>query len=159
VVGGPEADGYTLPGLRVVRLPVRPAWMGLIFVGGSFGTALRAWLENDFASPPGEWPWVTLWINLGGSLILGGVLEGLAGTGPDRGWRRGARLGFGTGLLGGFTTYSTFSVEVVQLFRSGVWLVAVGYALVSVVGGVLAAFGAIWTVRRLVRRWRAGGAR
>ena len=159
MVSGTAADGHTPPSARRVILPVRPAWLGLIWVGGTLGTGLRAWLENDFGPPPGQWPWVTLWINIGGSLILGVVLEALAKTGSDRGWRRGARLGVGTGLLGGFTTYGTFSVEVVHLFRSGDWLAAMGYALVSVAGGVLAAVGAMCGVSRLFRWWRGRGSR
>ena len=159
MVSGATSDGHRLPSPRRVLPPVRPAWLGLIWVGGSLGTALRAWLENNLGPPPGQWPWLTLWINIGGSLILGVVLQALAMTGPDRGWRRGARLCVGTGLLGGFTTYGTFSVEVVHLFRSGDWLVAMGYALVSVVGGVLAAVAAICAVSRLARWWRGRGSR
>lgn len=138
---------------------MRPAWLGLIAVGGGLGTALRAWLEGSFATPPGQWPWVTFWINLGGAFLLGVLLESLAETGADRGWRRGVRLGVGTGLLGGFTTYSTFSVEIVERLRAGAWAIGVGYGLASVVGGLGAAWLALWVTRRLLRPWRAGRAR
>lgn len=151
MVGGTE--GHTIPGLRV-HLPVRPAWLGVIFVGGTAGTALRAWLEAWLAPPAGHWPWVTLAINVVGALALGALLEILAETGRDRGWRRGLRLGVGTGVLGGFTTYSTFSVEILQLFRAGSWLFAVMYGLVTVVGGLAAAYGAIRLVRRVMRGYR-----
>lgn len=101
---------------------------------------------------------MTFWINLAGAFALAALLEVLAETGGDRGWRRGLRLGIGTGLLGGFTTYSTFSVEIVLLFRSGAWSIGAGYGLVSVVGGLVVALVATWVIRRLLRR-RAGGAR
>lgn len=126
-------------------------WLTLILVGGTAGTAARAWLEGAYAPPPGEWPWVTLGINVGGALLLGGLVTLLAVTGSDAGWRRGVRLGLGTGLLGGFTTYSTFSVETMELLRAS-WLLGVAYAVTTVVAGFLAALGASWSVVELARR-------
>lgn len=149
-----QPHGHTIPGLRMLRLPVRPAWLGVILLGGTVGTAVRAWLETLYTPGPGEWPWVTFWINVSGSFILAVLLEVLAETGPDRGWRRAVRLGIGTGVLGGYTTYSTFSVETVQLLRSGAWLVALGYAVGSVVLGLAVAFGGVRLVRRVLRRSR-----
>lgn len=143
---------HTIPGLRLLRLPVRPAWLVVIGVGGTGGTAVRAWLEAAFAAPAGSWPWVTFWINVGGSFLLGVLLEVLAETGRDVGWRRGLRLGLGTGLLGGFTTYSTFSVETVQLLDAGALLPGFGYAIGSVAGGLGAALLGTWIVRRLFIR-------
>lgn len=154
MVARSQARGHSVPGLGGVRLPVRPAWLGLILVGGSLGTALRAALEAAYAPPPGQWPWVTFWINVSGSFVLGALLQTLAETGEDRGWRRAARLGIGTGVLGGFTTYSTFSVETVQLARAGAWPAGAGYTLGSVVVGVLAAAVAMDGVRRVLRRRR-----
>lgn len=155
MVGSAGTDSHSIPGLRRVHLPVRPAWLAVIFVGGSAGTAVRAWLEGWLAPATGHWPWVTLAINVGGALVLGALLEVLAETGSDRGWRRGVRLGVGTGVLGGFTTYSTFSVEILQLFRAGSWIFAVLYALCTVIGGLAAAYGASRLVRRALRGWRA----
>lgn len=126
-------------------------WLALILAGGTVGTAVRAWLEGAYAPPPGEWPWVTLGINLGGALLLGALLATLAATGEDAGWRRGVRLGLGTGLLGGFTTYSTFSVETMELLRSSL-IVGVAYALTTVAAGFVVALGAAWTVGRLAAR-------
>lgn len=146
--------GHTIPGLRMLRIPVRPAWLGVILIGGTVGTAIRAWLEAAHPFVPGEWPWTTFWINISGALVLGVLLEVLAELGPDRGWRRGLRLGVGTGVLGGYTTYSTFAVETLQVLRSGAWLVALGYALGSVVLGLVAAFAGARLVRRLMRRYR-----
>jgi len=121
--------------------PGRPnwRWLVLILLGGAVGTSVRAWLEGAWPAQPGAWPWTTFWINIGGSLLLGLLLEGLAVSGPDAGWRRGVRLGVGTGVLGGFTTYSTFAVESVERLRDGSWPVGATYALVSVVVGILAA--------------------
>jgi CrcB protein len=132
----------------------------LIFVGAALGTTVRSILEGSWPAQPGSFPWTTFAINVCGSLLLGMLLEAIAESGRDSGWRRGLRLGVGTGLMGGFTTYSTFSVEAVLLLRSGHWLLATAYALASVVIGVLAAMLGVrlvrWTTRGLRR---ADGAR
>ncbi len=142
---------------------VHPRWLFLIFGGAAFGTTARSLLEGAWPATPGAFPWTTFWINAGGSLLLGVLLEAIAESGGDSGWRRGLRLGFGTGVLGGFTTYSTFSVETVLLLRSGNWLLATGYALASVVTGVVAAMLGVrlvrWTTRGLRRATVARSAR
>ncbi len=138
----------------MLRIPVRPAWLGVIFLGGAAGTATRAALEGAFPAAPGQWPWTTFWLNVSGALVLGILLEVLAGTGPDRGWRRGVRLGAGTGFLGGYTTYSSFALETFGLIRADAWLIAVGYALGSVVLGLVVAFLGARVVRRVLRRRR-----
>lgn len=109
----------TIPGRVVARLPVPPASLLLIAGGGMLGTLIRYGLATAHSVQAGVWPWVTFWINIVGSAVLGALLDGLAATGPDDGWRRRVRLAVGTGLLGGFTTYSTFSVEIVTLARAG----------------------------------------
>lgn len=120
----------------------------LIVIGGMAGTAVRASLEAWFPATVGQWPWATLWINISGSLLLGVLLETLAAF-DDAGWRRSVRLGVGTGFFGGYTTYSSFSVETVALLRGGDWLGGVGYAVFSVSIGILAALLAMLVVRRI----------
>ncbi len=139
----------------VARTPrYRPLTLVVIAAGASVGTAIRAGLSTAFPVAPGTWPWVTFWINLGGAFVLGALLQTLSSTGPDEGWRRLVRLGVGTGTLGGFTTYSTFSVETVQSLRAGEMPLGIAYALVSVVIGVSLAFAAMWLVR-----WTVGSLR
>nr|WP_281363960.1 CrcB family protein [Microbacterium immunditiarum] len=111
----------------------------LVAAGATVGTLLRASIELAFPHPPGEWPWATFVINVVGSFALGALIEALALSGPDTGRRRMLRLGVGTGMIGGFTTYSTFVVEIDQLASAGQVALAVAYALVSVVLGVVAA--------------------
>ncbi len=126
----------------------RAANAALILIGGMAGTALRAALEAAVPAAPGSWPWTTFWINVIGSALLATLTEWLAG-GEDVGWRRSVRLGVGTGALGGFTTYSTFSVETVGLLTGGQWVFGIGYALGSVLLGIAAATAAIALLRRL----------
>ncbi|MCE1173137.1 MAG: CrcB family protein [Propionibacteriales bacterium] len=126
----------------------RAANAALILIGGMVGTSLRAGLEAAAPAAPGAWPWTTFWINIAGSALLGVLLEWLAG-GEDVGWRRSVRLGVGTGVLGGFTTYSTFSVETVGLLAGGQWVFGLAYALGSAVLGIGVATAAIALLRRV----------
>lgn len=131
-----------------------PRLLVLIILGGSLGTAVRAWLESSFAAPAGTWPWVTFLINIAGSFLLGLLLEGLARTGADAGWRRRVRVGAGTGMLGGFTTYSTFGVETALLLDGGQLVTGVGYGLASVAVGLVAAWAGVEAARGLTGRVR-----
>ncbi|MGL6076375.1 MAG: fluoride efflux transporter CrcB [Fimbriiglobus sp.] len=106
-----------------------------VFAGGGTGAIFRAWVSRWLAQPDG-FPWATLAINVLGSAFLG-VLTVLCKDRPT--WF----LLLGTGFCGGFTTFSTFSVELVRLLESGHWLSALGYAGGSVLAGVLAAYVAI----------------
>ncbi|MDQ7992753.1 MAG: CrcB family protein [Propionicimonas sp.] len=125
------------------------ARLALVGIGGGLGTLLRWSLESAYPAIPGSWPWATFVINLTGALALGALLEGLAAAGPDTGRRRAVRLGVGTGVLGGYTTYSTFAVESVRLVGAGQGWLALGYALGSVLAGVACAAAGSWLVRRL----------
>lgn len=124
----------------------------LVAGGAVLGTTARAVLESTFAPAPASVPWVTLSINIAGSFLLGALLQLLTYAGPDSGWRRAVRLGCGTGVIGGFTTYSTFVLEIDQLARGGALGTAALYLLVSVVAGLAAAAGAIALVDRAARR-------
>jgi len=107
----------------------------LVALGGGVGAALR-WMVGGWAAGvfgPG-FAWGTWIINLSGSFLLGWLLARLGGD------HEPLRLLLGVGLLGGFTTFSTFSVELVAMINRGDVGLAAAYALSSVAGGVVAAF-------------------
>lgn len=133
--------------------PFRGLSSTVVFVGGALGTAIRAALEAAMPAQPGGWPWTTFAINVSGSFLLGLLLETLSRRGPDAGLRRYLRLGLGTGVMGGYTTYSTFAVETVRLFTlgGGAVFVGLGYALGSVVLGLAGAFAGMWVATRWSR--------
>ncbi len=84
--------------------------------------------------------------NVTGGLLMG-VLAGVLARSSfiDEPWR----LLLGVGLLGGFTTFSAFSLEVLNMIERSQWGVAIVYALVSVAGSVLALFAGLMAVRAL----------
>lgn len=133
----------------MVRRNEQAGWIAAIFAGGSAGTAIRAALESAAPHDAGQWPWATFAINISGAFILAALLEYLALTGPDEGWRKLIRLGVGTGVLGGFTTYSTFAVETVEAMQAGAYGIALLYSCGSIAGGCLAAYCAIGGIRAL----------
>ncbi len=116
---------------------MRPAFVWLVFAGGTLGTAARAALVTTFPSVNGV-PYTVLAINLCGAFLLGTLIEQLARRGPDVGRRRALRLLLGTGFMGGFTTYSSLAADTAVLLRSGMTVSGIGYALATVVVGAMA---------------------
>jgi CrcB protein len=104
----------------------------LVAVGGAAGSVARYAAGATWPAPAGEVPWATLAVNVVGSFVLGVVLGAL----PPGG---GARLLLGTGFCGGFTTFSTFSTEVVAIAEHGAAGRAGAYAAGSLALGVAAA--------------------
>lgn len=148
-------DGDVAPGETVTRPRTAhrdPALIGLVFLGGALGTLVRALLEGHFADPVTRWPWTTFAVNISGAFVLALLLESLIRTGEDEGWRRRARLGLGTGLLGGYTTYSSFAVEAAQRIGNGHPVMGLAYAILSVLLGLLGAAGGHQLALRLTRR-------
>ncbi|MCF6743360.1 fluoride efflux transporter CrcB [Blastococcus sp. KM273128] len=108
----------------------------LAALGGALGALARWGLAEAIPHSPTGLPWATLAVNLTGCLVLGVLTAVLVARAPFSPW---ARPFLGVGVLGGFTTYSTFAVEVVQLADAGAAGTAAGYVLVSVLGGIAAA--------------------
>lgn len=108
-----------------------------VAAGGALGTAAREALTL-LAPPTVGVPWITVVINVAGAFALGVLLEALALRGPDEGKHRSWRLFAGTGVLGGFTTYSALSIDTVLLLgTSPAWgvLYAAGTVLLGFAAG------------------------
>jgi CrcB protein len=107
----------------------------LAALGGALGALARWAVVLALPRSSGDWPWATLTVNLAGCLLIGVLLAVLSARRPhhDR-----LRTFLGAGVLGGFTTFSAFAVEVADLLRAGLPVVAGGYVAVSVLGGLLA---------------------
>ena len=107
----------------------------LAALGGALGALARWGVATALPHSPGGWPWATLLVNLTGCLLFGVLIALLTARSPEPPW---ARPFLAVGVLGGYTTYSAFAVETVGLAEAGEPLLAAGYVLVSVLGGVLA---------------------
>ncbi|MGK3982443.1 fluoride efflux transporter CrcB [Sorangium sp. So ce136] len=120
-------------------------WIGL---GGAAGTLARyglsAWCQQRFGA---AFPYGTLAVNVIGSFLLGVILQVAATTellSPT------LRLALSTGVIGGFTTYSSFNYETLKLFEEGAWWVGALNVLVTVAGCMIAGVLGIVAARRLV---------
>jgi len=128
--------------------------LGLVALGGAVGTGVRAALAGALPAVDGV-SWTILGINVVGAFCLGLLLEALAHRGPDVGRRRAVRLFVGTGVLGGFTTYSTLADDTAKLLDTARWGAGTGYALLSVLLGLAAVVAGTWVAGR-VRPRRTG---
>ena len=136
------------PGRRDRQLDI----VAVIALGGGIGSVARYLISTALPVAPGHFPWATFVINLAGCLLLGALMEFVLDVWPPR---RYVRPFAGIGVLGGFTTFSTFAVEIRGLAAHDAWALADAYALSSLVGGVVAVWAGI-TLARLpgVRRVR-----
>lgn len=135
--------------------PVHLRWeyVLLVVLGGSVGTAAR-YLLSALIPPWQDVPVATFGINVAGAFALGALLETLARGGPDQGTRRFLRLLVGTGMLGGFTTYSSLSVETDTLFAAGRFGHAALYAGGTLVTGAVASLAGILVAAAIHKRGR-----
>ena len=118
----------------------------LVMAGGSIGAGLRYLFGRMTISAIGPgYPWGTMGVNLIGGLLMG-CLAGLL-TRTSLG--ETARLLLGVGVLGGFTTFSAFSLDAVTMLERGAVVAAGGYVIVSVVGSVTALYAGLLIVREL----------
>jgi CrcB protein len=121
-----------------------------ICAGGAFGTAGRYLLGNWLLRVAGpSFPWGTLAVNLLGSFLLGVIMQIALSTD----WISPTlRLTLATGVMGGFTTYSSFNYETLRLLEGGSWLLAGA----NVAGTLVGCFFAGW-LGLVLGRAAAGG--
>jgi CrcB protein len=98
----------------------------VVFVGGGIGAALR-WQCQQALNLPQQWPWGTLLVNIVGGLIAGCCLALADRLSAD------TRLFFVTGILGGLTTFSAMSYEMVAMIHCGDILTALIYGTISLI--------------------------
>ncbi|MFO0840358.1 MAG: fluoride efflux transporter CrcB [Phycisphaerae bacterium] len=132
-------------------MSVRVVTLLLIGLGGAAGSMARyllsGWVQQFSAA---ALPLGTLSVNLAGCFFIG--LLNTALTGPLL-IREEQRLALVVGVLGGFTTFTAFGWETLELLRGGQHLAAVGNVLVSVFAGL----AAVWLGARLATTWLGGG--
>ena len=119
----------------------------LVMLGGAFGAGGRHLLGRAMLGLLGPgYPWGTLLANLIGGFLMGVLVGTLArfGHGSEQ-----IRLLLGVGVLGGFTTFSSFSLETILMFERGAWALGGAYVLVSLLGSLLALVAGLGLMRAL----------
>lgn len=120
----------------------------LVAAGGAAGAVARYLIGLQTLRLFGTaWPYGTLSVNVIGGLLMGVLAAGLTLRGGAD--QEKLRLLMGVGVLGGFTTFSAYSLEVIQMIERRAWMQAAIYSLGSVVLSVAALFIGMWLARRL----------
>jgi CrcB protein len=123
------------------------AWIA-VALGGAIGSVGRFWLTGVMMALTGpRFPWGTLLINVLGSFVIG-LVAGLTLTTGRIAMHPDVRIFLMTGICGGFTTFSAFSLQTLELLQSGDTVSAMGYAIGSVVLCVVATYGG-WALSRI----------
>ncbi|AYC43433.1 fluoride efflux transporter CrcB [Streptomyces griseorubiginosus] len=138
-----------------LRAPARPPrqslWQGqapvvaVVALGGALGATARYALALHWPAHPGEFPWATFWTNVVGCAVIGVFMVVITDV-----WaaHRLVRPFFGTGVLGGFTTFSTYAVDIQKLVDHGRPVTGLAYLAAT----LLAALTAVWLASTAARR-------
>ncbi|OIJ94081.1 fluoride efflux transporter CrcB [Streptomyces monashensis] len=149
----------TAPEAESIRVPAaarrRPEWRGqapivaVVAVGGALGACARYGLALALPTPPGSFPWATFWTNVIGCAVIGVFMVLITDV-----WaaHRLVRPFFGAGVLGGFTTFSTYAVDIRGLVEAG----RPGAGLAYLAGTLCAALTAVWLGLVAARRLLLG---
>lgn len=129
-----------------------PRLVALVAAGGTVGTGARYGLSTAIPAQGGGWPTATFGANVLGAFLLGALLEVLLRRGGESRRGRLVRLGVGTGVLGGFTTFSSLAIELERLLAGGAIVTAAAYAAASVVCGLVASLLGVVAASRHHRR-------
>ena len=121
----------------------RPEWrtqapvVAVVAVGGALGATARYALALAVPTPAGGFPWATFWTNVIGCAVMGVLMVLITDV-----WaaHRLVRPFFGTGVLGGFTTFSTYAVDIRTLIDAGHPRAGLAYLAAT----LFAAFAAVW---------------
>ena len=104
----------------------------LVALGGGIGSILRYMCQRTFNS---EFPFGTIAVNITGCFLIG-IFWALS----IKGWDESKRLLLITGLCGGFTTFSAFTHESVQMMMDNRWMIFILYTSISIIAGLIATF-------------------
>jgi CrcB protein len=118
----------------------------LVFLGGGVGSMARHGVNLAAGRFGADFPWGTFTVNVVGSFAMGAIAAWLAFRAGE-GWSQHIRLLLTTGFLGGFTTFSAFSLDTAVLYERGAVGLAAAYVVASVLISVAALFAGLWLVR------------
>ncbi|MFJ1751102.1 fluoride efflux transporter FluC [Streptomyces sp. NPDC088116] len=120
--------------------------LAVIAAGGAAGSSARYGASLLWPTAEGAFPWTTLGVNALGCLLIGVLMVLVSGAEPPV--HPLVRPFLGVGVLGGFTTFSTYALDISELLRRGETGTALGYLAGTAVG----ALGAVWAAATVTRR-------
>ncbi|MGW2291636.1 fluoride efflux transporter CrcB [Streptomyces phaeochromogenes] len=154
----PAPDSDTADEPANFSAPVRRSslWRGqgpvvaVVSVGGAIGASARYGASLLWPTHPGGFPWTTFWVNVVGCFVIGAFMVVITEA-----WaaHRLVRPFFGTGVLGGFTTFSTYAVDIRTLVDTGHPRTALAYLAATLVAALAAVWLAVTAARRILA-WR-----
>ena len=134
-----------------MRSTSNPAVLAVIAAGGALGALARWGLSVAWPAPRHGFPWATLVTNASGCLLIGVLMVLVTEVWTGRPLLRPF---LGVGLLGGFTTFSTYTVDVVRLAGAGASRTALAYLAATVVAALVAVYAGTALARLGIRRGR-----
>ncbi|MEU5364203.1 fluoride efflux transporter CrcB [Streptomyces sp. NPDC005925] len=142
---GPRAPRH---GARGEQAPV----VAVVALGGAVGATVRYAASLTWPVPAGAFPWTTMGVNIAGCALIGVLMVAVTEL---RAPHRLVRPFLGTGVLGGFTTFSTYAVDIQRLLDTGRGTTALAYLAATPVAAVLAVWCAVTVSRRALERRRS----
>ncbi|WP_406451993.1 fluoride efflux transporter CrcB [Streptomyces sp. NBC_00876] len=126
------------------------AVVAVVALGGAVGASARYGASLLWPTAPGGFPWTTLVVNVAGCAVIGVFMVVISEV-----WsaHRLVRPFFGTGVLGGFTTFSTYAVDIERLVDGGRTRTGLVYLGVTLLAALAAVWSAVWLTRRALA-WR-----
>ncbi|MDK0520616.1 fluoride efflux transporter CrcB [Streptomyces sp. ML-6] len=133
------------------RNPQGPV-VAVVALGGASGASARYGAGLLWPTAPGGFPWTTLGVNVVGCAVIGVFMVVI---GEAWSAHRLVRPFFGTGVLGGFTTFSTYAVDIERLIDAGRVRTGLAYLGLTLLAALAAVWSAVWATRRVLARRQA----
>ncbi|MEU8341496.1 CrcB protein [Actinomadura meyerae] len=129
----------------------RAPWgtLGAVSAGGVLGALARYGLSTAFPNGPGEFPWAVFWVNVSGCLLIGVLMVLITEV---RQAHPLVRPFLGVGVLGGFTTFSTYAVDVQRAVEHGAPRVGLAYLALTLAAALAAVLAGVRLTRAFARR-------
>nr|WP_255671542.1 CrcB family protein [Glycomyces amatae] len=128
--------------------------LAAVAAGGAIGASARYGIATALPAEPGAFDLATFLTNTTGGLLIGALMATLTEIRPGPHW---VRPFLGVGVLGGFTTFSTYIAGIGRALDAQAALLALGYAFATIAAALTAAAAGMWTARRLIATARREG--
>ncbi|MEO3804624.1 CrcB family protein [Nonomuraea sp. B1E8] len=127
--------------------------LAVIAAGGALGALARHGVQTAMPAGPADFPWATFWINVSGCLLIGVLMVVITEV---RRAHRLVRPFLGVGVLGGYTTFSTYADGVRQTVEAGAPVTGLAYLAGTLLAALAAVVAGMWLTRRIAGVARAG---